>query len=164
MLGISMRQFCFAWVLLFAASPGRPSPQQSQIAPAPLWSWFGNCRDKKYMGLEVSMKGKLIYRSSFHICRMDESYEDDGPQKKIVAFVFRGGYTFQGEYHTARTETIEGNVWQAGTDPGVLLLGVSFSTPKRILLNTVHFCELGRESTTLIDRGLMVRTFPIRRR
>jgi hypothetical protein len=116
------------------------------------------------MGLEVLMNGKVIHRSSFPICRINYLYEEVGPRQKIVVFSFKGGYVFQGEYHTTRTQTIEGNVWQAGSDPDAIYFGVSFSSPTRILLNTIHLAKLGSESKSLIDRGLIVRTFPIPRK
>jgi len=56
---------------------------------------------------------------------------------------------------------IEGNIWQAGADPGVILFGVSFSTKEQVLLNTIHIAEPSKESASEIDRGLIVRTFPV---
>lgn len=159
-----MRSFWLALVLLLALNPPHLSPQESRVAPEPLWSWFGNCSDKKYMGLEVLMNGKMIYRSSFPICPIDDRSEEVGARQKTVVFSIKGGHVFQGEYHTARTQTIEGNVWQAGTDPGVILFGLSFASPNQILLNTIHVAKPGSESTSEIDRGLTVRTFPIRRK
>jgi hypothetical protein len=94
-------------------------------------------------------------------CPIADSSEEVGGQQKIVAFSFKGGYVFQGEYHTTRTQTIEGRIWQAGTDPGVILFGVSFSTKKQVLLNTIHIAKSGSRSTSEIDSGLIVRTFPI---
>ncbi len=116
------------------------------------------------MGLEVLMSGNVIHRSSFPICPINDRSEEAGPQQKIVEFSFKGGQVFQGKYHTSRTETIEGNVWQAGTDPGAILFGISFTSQNQILLNTIHIAKPGSESTSEIDRGLIVRTFPIRRR
>lgn len=112
------------------------------------------------MGLEVVMDGQVIHRSSFPICPMkDRSRKTE----KTKVFSFKGGHVFQGQYRTTRTEMIEGNIWQAGADPGVILLGVSFVSRKQILLNTIHFAKIGRESTTEIDRGMMVRTFPVKK-
>ena len=114
------------------------------------------------------MGRKIIYRSSFPVCPIND-YSDKvkdllsargTPGRKLV-FSLKGGHVFQGEYHTTAIPTIEGNVWQSGTGPGVILFGLSFSTKEQVLLNTIHVAQLGRASTTEIDPGLTVRTFPI---
>jgi hypothetical protein len=113
------------------------------------------------MRLEVLLSGNVIHRSSFPICSITDRSEEVDNQQKIVAFSFKGGYVFQSEYHTARTQTIEGNIWQAGADPGAILFGISFTSQNQILLNTIHVAKPESESTSEIDRGLIVRTFPI---
>lgn len=113
------------------------------------------------MGLEVALTGKVIYRTSFPICPIRGRSEE---VNKTLVFSFRGGHVFQGEYHTNPAQTVEGNIWQAGSDPGVILLGVSFSTDKQVLLNTIHIAKSGKASFSEIDRDLSVRTFPINRK
>jgi hypothetical protein len=115
------------------------------------------------MGLEVWMDGTNIYKTSFPICQIKDVSEED-PHTKILKFFFKGGYTFQGKYHTKPTQKIEGNIWQAKTDGGDILLGVSFSAPGphgQILLNTIHVANHYKESKTEIDRGLIIHTFLI---
>jgi hypothetical protein len=163
-----MHRFRFLLVLILVIAPPLLSSQESEVAPDRLWSWFGNCSQTRYMGIEVVLSQKVIYRSSFPVCPIGDyskKVEDllsarGAPGRKLV-FSFKGGHVFQGEYHTTPTQTIEGNVWQAGTDPGAILFGLSFSTKKQVLLNTIHVAQLGRASTSEIDPGLTVRTFPI---
>jgi hypothetical protein len=159
----SMRRFRLALVLLLAVNPPHLLPQESRPQPASLWTWFGNCADKSYMRLEVLLRGKVIHRSSFPVCPITDLSQEVGGQQKTVAFSFKGGHVFQGEYHTAMTQTIEGNIWQAGTDPGAILFGVSFSSQNQILLNTIHVAKPRSQSTSEIDRGLIVSTSPIGR-
>jgi hypothetical protein len=166
-----MHRLRFLPVLVLVIVPSLLSPQESYAAPKRLWSWFGDCSPKKYVGLEVALSRKVIYRSSFPVCPIDdysESVKDllsarGSPDRKLV-FSFKGGHVFQGEYRTTAAQTIEANVWQSGTDPGVILLGLSFSTKKQVLLNTVHVAQVDKEFTSEIDRGLTVRTFPIARK
>jgi hypothetical protein len=80
-------------------------------------------------------------------------------ERKIV-FHFKGGRIFQGEYRTLPTQTIEANVWQAGADPDTLLLGVTFVSD-RVLLNTIHLAKPGSPSESQMDRGIVVKTFPL---
>ncbi len=102
----------------------------------------------------------MIYRNSFPVCPVDNRAKETEPEHKILAFAFKGGYAFQGEYHTTRKDTIEGNIWQAGNDPDTILFGLSFSNGKQILLNTIHVANVKSKSSSEIDRGLIVRTFP----
>jgi len=163
-----MHRLRFLPVLILGIVPPVLSAQESYVPPERLWSWFGECSQKKYMGLEVVLRQKVIYRSSFPVCPIND-YSDNvknllsargTPERKLV-FSFKGGHVFQGEYHTTPTQRIEGNVWQSGTDPGVILFGLSFSTQKHVLLNTVHVAKLSGASTSEIDSGLTVRTFPV---
>jgi hypothetical protein len=135
--------------------------QKSKAVSEPLWSWFGDCRMKKYLGIEVLSREGAIYKSSFPICP-DGDHSSAKSKRKILVFHFKGGQVFQGRYRTATAESIEGNIWQASSDDGSVLLGLSFASGKQILLNTVHVARPDRESTSEIDRGLKVRTFPLR--
>jgi hypothetical protein len=156
-----MHRSRFFAVLILALTPSLLWPQVPQAVPEPLWYCFGDCSEKTQMGLEVLLNGKVIHRSSFPICRTSDRPKERDGQQRIIAFTFNGGHVFQGEYHTTRKQPIEGNIWQAGTDPGAILFGISFSIKKQVLLNTIHVAKPGRESASEIDRGLIVRTFPI---
>jgi len=154
-------QFRFFALLMIVFAPQLLSSQNAQASPDSLWSWFGNCNNKRYMGLEVRVQEKVIQRLSFPICPIsDRSKEVD----KRVVFSFKGGHVFQGEYQTTPTQTIEGNIWQAGADPGAILFGISFSTNNQVLLNTVHIAKPAVASVSEIDPGITVRTFPIARK
>jgi hypothetical protein len=153
-----MQRLRFLVVLILVIAPPILSSQESQTASDQLWSWFGNCGEKRYMEVEVVLSGKVICQSSFPICPIPDRSKE--VEKRLV-FSFKGGHVFQGEYPTTPTQTIEGNIWQAGADPGAILLGISFSTKKQVLLNTIHVAKAGRASVSEIDPGLTVRTIPI---
>lgn len=78
--------------------------------------------------------------------------------KRSRSFTMSGGHTFQGMYRTKKTENIEGSIWQAGADPDDLLLGVSFMTKDRVLLNTIHVAIPDKLAQTKIDSGMLVKT------
>jgi hypothetical protein len=136
-------------------------PQKSNARIEPRWTWFTECREKRYLGIEALLDGKSIHQSSFPVCPIRDGYKEVGAKEKIVVFRFAGGHIFQGEHRTSTNETVEGNIWQAGSDPGVILLGLSFSNKRQVLLNTIHFAKPDRETRTEIDRDLKVRTFPL---
>jgi hypothetical protein len=137
-----------------------PFPMRKAVDPPPAeptWEWLKTCKAGKRMRIELVMNGAVIHRSSFPICRMVRNVE---PPQKRIEFSFTGGYVFQGEYHTKKTQRIEASFWQAGTERNTLLLGVSFTSDNQILLNTIHVANVNRASTSEIDRGIVVRTFP----
>ena len=159
---VRTHSFGFIVLLILALSPSGLWSQTSQIAPEPRRYWFGKCPESTYMGIEVQVHGRMIHRSSFPICPVDARSTEKEDRPKIVAFFMKGGNVFQGKYRTTPTQTIEGNIWQAGADPGAITFGLSFSAKGQVLLNTVHVAEVNRESESEIDSGITVRTFPIR--
>lgn len=68
---------------------------------------------------------------------------------------------FDGEFRTGPSERIEGNIWEAGTDAGIIYFGLSFMTKEQLLLNTIHIARPDRVSVTQIDPGIVVRTVPM---
>jgi hypothetical protein len=142
------------------AGPSASFPQTSlpsEVKEGPVWGWFQNCPEDRALGLEVKRNDVVIFRSSFPICKMPRADHEN----KVVAFHFKGGQPYHAEYHTNPSEDIEGNVWLASGDSDALVLGFSFSTRKRILLNTLHVAKPDSRSTSEIDRGIVVTTFPL---
>jgi len=117
------------------------------------------------MAVEVRLDATLLYRASFPICHVDASDVSRlGP--RILRFSFKpcrrilwSGYRENNDT-TDATQEIEGNIWQAGGEPSVLLLGVSFATKDTIMMNTLHIADTTRRSQTEIVKGLRVATFP----
>ncbi|HMK31384.1 MAG TPA: hypothetical protein VK473_17000 [Terriglobales bacterium] len=145
-----------------ALSHGSAPP--SQTGQETVWRWFENCGENRTLGLEVQLDGNIIHRSSFPICQISDRPNTSERQQRKITFHFKGGHVFQGRYHTVDSQMIEGNIWQAGADPDAVLLGVSFSTKDQVLLNTIHIAKPGIVSTSEVDRGVVVRTFPVRRK
>jgi len=162
---IDMQRAIFVTALLVAITTGANAAPQSSARPSPVWHWFQTCAQKTTMGIEVTVDGKSVFKSSFPICKttIAPAEHRDG-KHKILAFNFQGGRKFQGEYQTTSGETVEGNIWQAGADPDDLILGVSFvsKTQKQILLNTVQIAPPDRRSVEEVDTGIFVETYPVR--
>ena len=153
---ILMIMFGFVASASLSASP-RQTQSQSQAAEGPVWGWFQNCPEDKALGVEVKRDGIVIFHSSFPICQMPR--EDH--KWKVIVFSFKGGQAYHAEYHTLPTENIEGNIWLASGDSDALVLGVSFATKKKILLNTLFVAKPNGISVGKIDRGIVIRTFPL---
>jgi hypothetical protein len=143
------------WTVYAAALP---QDAARSSAATGTWHWFESCGGTKKLGLVVLLDGKAIYRSRFPVCRKNGP-TPTAEERKIV-FHFKGGRVFQGEYRTLPTQRIEANIWQAGADPDALLLGVTFVSD-RVLLNTIHVAKPDSTSVSQLDRGIVVRTFPL---
>ena len=136
------------------------------VSPVSVWAWYwldGDCRVCKKLGLELLLDGKSIYRGSLSVRRMERATVSSKHLARTLVFSFKGGHDFQGEYPTTPQEPIEVNIWQAGAEPGGVLLGISFATKNQIVLNTLHFAAPNRSSEMLLDPGLLIRTYPLPR-
>ena len=71
----------------------------------------------------------------------------------LLAVIF-----FQGKYRTRSTDSIEGDIWQAGGEPGALSLGISFDTKNQILLNTLHIARPDTQTSSELHKGLFITT------
>ena len=156
-------------MLLVAALVNSPLAlsQNTPLHAERAWFWSGDCPNGATLRLELLIEGQAVYQTEFRACHMERTAAlTDAEQQKMRVFYFPGGHTFQGTYHTTTQEKIEGSIWQAGADPDALLLGVSFTAPGahgQILLNTIHIAKPGKESRSLLDRGVVIKTYPISR-
>lgn len=69
------------------------------------------------------------------------------------------GYRDQKD-RTAAGQVIEASLWQAGAEPDAVLIGVSFSTPDRVLMNTIHIAHPDRRTESTVAAGLTVSSYP----
>jgi hypothetical protein len=160
---IDMQRVILVAVLLFVMTNVAGAAAQSAAPASPVWRWFQNCPHPSTMGIDVTVDGTSVFKSSFPICKTTSTAADnrDGKQKTLD-FTFKGGRKFQGEYQTTSAETVNGSIWQAGADADDLLLGVSFDTGKQVLLNTIQIARPDSRSVEEVDTGVFVETFPIR--
>jgi hypothetical protein len=129
-------------------------------AEGPVWHWYAQCSPTRTIQMEVMFKQKPIYQASFPACAMrrEEKLALEEPQR-ILAFFFQAPASlFGNEYKRLGTRRIEGNIWEAGSDPDAILLGVSFDTGNQILLNTIHVAEIDKPTQTTLASGLIIRT------
>src|SRR6266496_2001352 len=81
-----------------------------------------------------------------------------------ATFVFRPAKSLRwDEVRTPPGETIEGNVWRAGDDSNAVLLGISFVTRDRVLLNTIHIAALDTSTAFPLGAGIRSVTLPNKR-
>ncbi len=150
-----------SWNLLFftilLAAPA--FAQQTPLSPESsnvVWTWSKQCDGDRKLGVTVLLGRKVLYRDVFPICLGSRETEDGR-----VRFHFAGGHLFQDEYLTRPTDSIEGEIWQAGREPDALILGISFNTKKQVLLNTLHIARPEKQTSSELDKGLLITTHPI---
>lgn len=147
----------FLTALLGAPAIARQQPSPAQGTGDAVWTWSKRCSDDHKLGVTVRLDDKVLYRGVLPICHGSRDAEDGQ-----VKFHFAGGNTFrQRGYRTRSTDSIEGDIWQAGGDPDALILGISFSTSKQELLNTLHVARPDKQTSSELGKGLFITTYPI---
>jgi hypothetical protein len=155
-----MRKLCAAGYLLMllGTAGGQAAAPRRDVSDDIVWTWSSKCSAVHQLGIEMRLKSKIIYRGALAVCRGNRQAEDG-----TAEFYFPGGHTFQGEYRTRPTQKIEGNIWQAGGESDAIILGISFATKDRILLNTVFIAKPDTEASSEIDKDIVVRSFRLLR-
>lgn len=142
--------------VLLVAAPAVAQPSSVAEKSDVVWIWSKRCNLDHRLGVRIRLDDKVLFRGVLPICRGSRGAEDGR-----VEFHFAGGNTFQGEYRTRTTDSIEGDIWQAGGEPDALILGISFDTGKQILLNTIHIAKTGEQTSSQLDKGIFITTYPV---
>ena len=153
---VAARFTLFCLTLLVAAQVVAQQPPVRPDAHEAVWIWSKQCNGDQRLGVTVRLDRKVLYRGILSICHGSRNAEDGH-----VEFHFAGGHTFQGEYTTHSVDSIEGDIWQAGGEQDALILGISFDTGKQILLNTLHIASPEKQTSSELDKGLFITTYPV---
>ncbi len=149
-------------VVAFALVPFALSGQALPAEPV-VWHWFGACGSADSLMLSVNVDGKAVYDSTFAICHLRRTEVKPEPQERLLTFSFDAApRRFGPQYHATEPERIVGTVWEAGRKGNAIVLGVSFATAERVLLNTRHVARADRAGRSEWIRGLVVTTRPVR--
>ena len=153
-----MRKYFLLSILIGFGTLTHSLPVQAPPAPeGPVWYWYQDCPAPKTLALVVRRRGVTLYRTTVPICQIPRT---DAPSKTLW-FFFKAGSAEQAEFRTALHQSIEANIWLAGSDPDGMMLGVSFTSSKRIVLNTLHLALPDRPSNTPLGAGIALRTYPL---
>jgi hypothetical protein len=144
-------------MMLLTATAVAQQPTARPETPEVVWTWSKQCGDNHTLGVTVQLASKVLYRGVVLICRGTRNAADGR-----VEFHFVGGHFFQGKYRTRSTDSIEGDIWQAGGESDALILGISFDTKNQILLNTLHIARPDTQTSSELDKDLFITTYPVR--
>ncbi len=152
-------------LLALASTASLPAPAPVPALPTdPVWFWFATCGGPM-MTLEVLMDGQVVHRTTFPLCRADRESKESQGQASRVEFTWRPNRVIVWRRDAADVNRspadrpLEVNVWQAGADPGQMLLGVSVVGADEILMNTLHIAHPAGRDETHLANGVVVRTY-----
>lgn len=144
---------------LFTALLAAPAVAQHPSlhgAPDVVWTWSNKCDATKQLRVTVRLERKLLYDGLLSICRGNRNAEDGRAE-----FHFSSDHLFGGEYRARKSDTIEGDIWQAGGETDALMLGISLATTKQVMLNTLHLAKPDKQTSAKLDNGLYITTSPV---
>ena len=155
------RHFCIPVLFAFIASS--VARAQSATAWDSVWIWSASCQHAVRLRLEIQLDGRLLAAPRLSVCRVPATQAIGRSNTQRVSFTFHARHDFQGEYQTGLADTITADVWQAGADPKAVILGVSFSTTRQVLLNTIHILDPHERRRYVLDPGLASTSYPASR-
>lgn len=139
--------------------------------PDPSWQWQETC-DGPRLGLDIVLDGKLLLRRTFTVCPHDRADPPGGDQTHIeLSFVAPRTMAWEGyrEDHefTPKGLPLTVDIWQMTSDRDAtrndVQLGVAVHSDKTIQQHTGIVAWIDRRSELYVERGLVVRTYPLRR-
>jgi hypothetical protein len=145
--------------------PAASVPNRVAADSDSVWFWFASCGGPM-MTVEVRFDRHLLSRTTTPLCKAVRSSAFEGGEHGTVSFTFVPGRRivwkgYRNNHDTTRaTERITGGIWQAGADSGDVLLGVSFTVPSRVTMNTIHIAHPTTADTSEVAGGLVVITYP----
>jgi len=148
---------------LLAAVPGTPA---SEPAEGPVWSWFATCGGPVLM-VELKVDQTQVLEASVPIChQLREGAASQGQSEGQIHFTFRprrsivwSGYGEKDDITPANSQ-LEGAIWQAGSDPDDLLIGIIIGDAGKNLMHTIHTAQPNAKKTTTLAKGVVLRTYP----
>lgn len=119
-----------------------------------------SCRAHSGIDLAIVLDSVTLYHDVLAAC---PDQLPDSLRERYTTATFAFTPTRSLEWEDIRTppgDTIEGNVWRAGADPGVVLIGIAFVNRNRVLLNTIHIAALDSSASFTLADGIRSATRP----
>src|SRR5690349_15922023 len=141
------------------------SSSHASSAEERVWFWFSSCGATKLV-LQVKLDAQLVYSSTIPICRRERDSDGGSGETKTLSFTSKPTHPIKWEgYRDDEPVTKAGtaltvDLWQAGADPGALLIGVTVSDSQQIYMNTIHIAYPDRPSSTTLADGFVIDTHP----
>jgi hypothetical protein len=121
------------------------------------------CRADSGIDLTILLDDTKIYHGVLAACPdlLPDSLRE---RYTRAAFSFRPTRSLTWDNaRTSRGERVEGTIWRAGTDSDAALIGISFVTRGRVVLNTIHVAALDTAAAFPLGAGIRSVTLPNKR-
>jgi hypothetical protein len=164
-----MRNLLLFAALLPASAPAWRPPMLP--TPDPSWRWFEDCAGPR-LGLDVVLDRKVLLHREFTVCPHDRRDPEEAEDQQLeVSFVAERAFDWE-NYHGDRESMPKGehltlSIWQMSSDrtpaQNHLVVGISVSGEKVIYQHTGIVVDIDAPAAAQVSRGLIVRTYPLRR-
>jgi|GEM_PF-4113291 len=156
----SIQATLMALLLLAIASPDGATAETR--ASDVVWVWSPVCTEATFVRLQVRFDGTTIHTARLPLCRRGRGIETATANFR---YRFPKALVLQADREESESiaagSTLEFDLWQAGGEAGLALLGYSLSSRDKVLLNGVHPLSPTRRTTTVIEQGLLIESWPV---
>lgn len=127
-----------------------------------VWTWNSACPNPTYVTLRVELDGKTIYVKRIPLCRWERRFEDGKasfqfrPRRELIWYGYRSD---KGDPSPADTP-LTVDFWEAGGDPGEVLLGYSVASANRVYMNSIYMLWPERKGSLVMAPGLVLMSIP----
>ncbi|QSX79406.1 hypothetical protein [Agrilutibacter solisilvae] len=125
-----------------------------QASAAEVWHWQ-ECSDPTMIRATVEADRRGVAELVIPACRLDRAEFAVEQQQRTFDFPAAPAAVRLGAKDAAN---VTGSIWEAGAEASGLVLGVSFQTSDRILLNSLHVVSVSAGSSAEIAPGIVVRS------
>lgn len=124
-----------------------------------VWHWSSHCRRyARIIYVDVTLSGKAVYHTSLSACPVQRALIKPESEENRLVFHFKE--MAQHYFEKPVSGEVEGNIWEAGSERSAILLGISFTSGKEILLNTIFIATMNKEARSQVAPGIVITTSP----
>jgi len=126
-----------------------------------VWHWFTGCAGRDSLSLRIVFDGQPLYSAVFPICHLRHGDIKPDPEERVLTFHFSAAPSRFRAQSSRAVQPLNGSIWESGSDPYALHLGVSVATEEMVLLNMTHVAKPDQSSRTERVRGMVITTSPV---
>jgi len=119
-----------------------------------VWHWQ-ECANPIRLHITVEADGARLADTTIPVCRRERARIVPEAQQRMIRFP---AGQVAGRLGSPDAATLTGNLWEAGAEDAGLVLGVSFQTRERVLVNALHLAFATQASRSEVAPGVVVHT------
>lgn len=127
------------------------------------YRWHDSCNPARTVLLQVSVDHHVVVSRTLPLCRS----ADTRNEPVTLSFVapkelLWTGYKDQPD-RTLKGQEVKCDFWTAGGEPDGIILGLTFDSGGKLVMNALHGVLVDREQVSHVGRDIEVRTTPVTR-